>query len=81
MHLPINSERLFNVDVGSACRIANFSSRHKMQVLDPRWYGCALAVIYQSIRGTTQASFAFQTALDSSMVFRFSVGSNDCTWL
>ena len=80
-HFPINSERLFKVDIGSDFRIASFSFRHRLQALAPGRYDSALEAIHLSMEGLIPASLALQTALDSSVAFRFSMCSKDCLWL
>ena len=79
-HFPSNSERLFKVDIGSDFRIASFS-RHRLHALAPGRYGRALEEIHLSMEGLIPASLALQTALDSSVAFRFSLCSKDCLWL
>ena len=72
LHLLNISERLLMLVRRSAFKIANFSSKHRLQDL-ARALKLAEAcfVICHVIFGDSPRSFSFQTALDSSIAWRF----------
>ena len=70
--METNSDRLFKSVRWSACKMASFSTKQRLQRLAPLVYADDLQTIDQVIRGLIPLSLYFYNVLESSMAFALS---------
>ena len=71
-------DRLFSIIFLSPLKMASFSAKHKLHVVPPQLYDCAVETMDHFIDGSTPLSFARQTSFDSSVAFLLLRWVNEC---
>ena len=77
----MNSDRLFRSVRWSACKMASFSARQRLQRLALLLNAAALQTIDEDISGLIPLFLQFHTALECSVAFIFRWSLNDERWL
>ena len=67
LHLEMNSDRLFRSVRWSACKMASFSARQRLQRLAPLLNAAALHMMDQDMSGSIPLFLLSHTALESSV--------------